>query len=281
MAKKNWTDEERKAFGAKMKAAREKKELENNPSIKEQIVDIAEAQQSFEGGDPATDPDGDPQVTIADNNDMSAILARIQELEATNFRLMSSQMNQNAPQMGRTGKLMGSFEKYPLNPANYPDPSERLAKEPKLARFAFDINYELDWKISVSEYENIEGVRIKEPKFTLELVRVILDEITGEPTSGRYTVCRLILHEDPAAALVVAAQNGLVVDEQDEPTFLNEMRYLAMRDWLVECFYPAVPNQEKKNKKDMVIGGQMVEYFEVNSEEANSIPFGQLKNKLR
>lgn len=263
MPKKNWTDKERKAFGAKMKAAREN----NTPKPDEEIK-----QPTF------TEV---PKETILDENDLSALLRRVQELESSLWR--QSQQPQPEGAVGvNNGKLTGTYEKYKVAADLYPNPVERLKVEPKLARFAFPLNYELLFQITESNYETIDGIRMKEPKFTLDLIRIMLDEETGEPTNGRYTICRLVMHEDPDAALVIARDNGIDVEAEDEETFLNEMRYLRMRDWLLECFYPA-PIQKVQNKRDMVINGQLVEYFEVNSESASGIPFAQLdaKKKLR
>ena len=103
-----------------------------------------------------------------------------------------------------------------------------------------------------------------------------MDEVTGEPTSGRYEICRMIMHEDPDAALVVAKEQGIEVDTtQDEADFLNEMRYIRMRDWLLECFYPGASTASSK-KRDMVVNGKLVTYFEVNDENSQGIDFSKL-----
>lgn len=186
---------------------------------------------------------------------------------------------QATPQVNNRGQLIGTFEKYIIDPANYPDPRERLGKESRLARFAFDLNYDLNFKVETQQYDTKDGVSVREPKFTIELNRIVLDEDTGEPTNKRYTVARMIFHEDPQAALVVARDAGVDVNSMDQSTFLNEMRYLRMRDWLLEAFYPpkAVPNG---NKKEVVIGNRLVEIYEVSSENPSKIPFDSLDKKF-
>ena len=114
----------------------------------------------------------------------------------------------------------------------------------------------------------------------MELNRIVMDEDTGDPTNGRYTICRMVFHEDPDAALVVARENGVNIADFEERAFLDEMRYLRARDWLLEAFYPPKPSQPKKNKKEMGIGGKLVEYFEINSESSEPMPFGELNTKL-
>lgn len=217
-------------------------------------------------------PVQDAEVNVSD------LMRQVRELQAAMFTQSQTPAPQG-PQYGNRG-LIGTHEKYIVDPANYPDPRQRLASEPRLARFAFPMNYELEWTVSVTEYTTIDNMRVREPKFTLELNRIMLDEFTGETTPGRYTICRGIFHEDPEAALVVAREQGLDVDNFGEKEFLNEMRYLRMRDWLTEAFYPPAPSAQK-NKREMVIDNKLVDYFEVNSEGSSKIPFDDLDKKLK
>lgn len=269
MAKKNWTEEERLAFGAKMKAAREAKR-----SAPAQVPVTAHNVTETHVEAP-----GEPQTTISQDDDYNALLARIQELEAAQWRNLNK--TPDGATVGPRG-VLGTVEKYSTERSLYDNPIERLMLEEKLKKFAFDMNYELQFEVTDSSYETIDGIRQKEPKFTLDLIRVIYDEETGDKTNGRYTVCRLIMHEDPDAAIVIARDNNIVIETDDEKTFLNEMRYLRMRDWLIECFYPA-PVKTETNKREMVVNGQLVEYFEVNSENSASVPFDKLNStkKLR
>ena len=208
------------------------------------------------------------------SQELADLKKQLEELKASQFK------PQQTPQVNQQGSLVGTFEKYVVDPANYPDPRERLRKEPKLQPFAFDFNYELGWDISTSNYQTQDGISTKEPKFTLELNRIIKDEETGENTNKRYTVCRAIFHEDPQAAIVVARENNYPVDETNQKSFLDEMRYVLMRDWLLEAFYPPKSTQEKMNKTETVIGNTLVEVFEINSEQSETMPFSQIHKKL-
>lgn len=246
MPKKEMTPEEKKAFGAKMKAAREAKKIAT-PS-------------------PASDEVKNPDIT--------ELLRQVQELKA---RLDEKPLQQEAPQVNNRGKLIGTFEKYTVDPDYYPNPAARLSQEPRLSRFAFPINYELDYNVMTTSYETIDGIRTKEPRFNLTLSRVVMDEDTGEPTNQRYIVRRLSFHEDPDAAIEIAREQGIKVESTNERDFLNEMRYLRMRDWLLEVFYPP-KSTAVKNKKDVVVGNQLVEMYEISSEKAEPIPFNELRN---
>lgn len=222
------------------------------------------------------EPQAPPQMSPEDIN---SLLRRVQELERQAAQHKGeAAWNQPRPDP-RTGRLIGTIEKYIIDPKHYPDPRERLAREPRLQRFAFSDNYELEFEVTSTQYETKDGVNMREPKFTLALIRIMYDD-AGERTNDRFTVCRAIFHEDPQSAIVVARENGLPVDETNEKGFLDEMRYLRMRDWLLEAFYPPKPIQAKQNKREMVIGNKLVEVFEINSEQSETMPFSQLKNKL-
>lgn len=278
MPGRKWTEEERQAQAERMRERHERKAEqtkvnqethESHPPEPIEEDTRPDVVPPWEQPDPI-EPPSPGEVSVAE------LQKQIQELQAAMF--MQNLPTTQQAKLGPQG-LIGTTEKYIVDPANYPNPCTRLSQEEKLQRFAFPMNYELEFKVTSSEYQTIDGRRMREPKFTLDLVRIIIDEDTGRATNGRYTVCRAIFHEDPEAAIVIAREQGLAVDEANEKAFLDEMRYLRMREWLLEAFYPP-KTQEKQNKKEVVIGGKLVEYFEVNSENRESIPFGQLKNKL-
>lgn len=250
MPKKNMTPEEKKAWGEKMKAAREAKKQQ---AAEQQV------------------PEAKEQEEILSSEDIQALVRRVKELEA-NFARSATRADfyRDKPEVTRQGALVGSFEKYIVDPAQYPDPCERLANEPRLKRFAFDINYELKFTVSTVQYQTQDGVNTREPRFTLQLINIHMDD-EGNPTNKRHVIRTCILHEDPQAAIEIARQNNIEVGE-DEKAFLDEMRYLRMRDWLLEAFYPAKP-QTNNNAKEEVIGNQVVTVYEVNSPNPQAIDF--------
>lgn len=259
------TPEERKAWGEKMKASREaaaaaREAKKNIPAVEENPTNLS-------------------------NDDVQALLRRVRELE-DNFKMAETRAQaaerqngvQGAPQITNRAQMVGSFEKYITDKAYYPDPRERLANEPRLQRFAFPINYELSWNVTTTQYQTLDGLNVREPRFTVELIKIVMDEETGEPTNGRYVLRTCMLHEDPDAALEIARQEGIEVGD-DHKAFLDEMRYLRIRDWLLEAFYPK-PSTTKKDKKEMVIGNRVVQFYEVNSQDSQTIPFGDLQGKV-
>lgn len=257
MARKPMTAEEKKAWGAKMKAAR---------AAKQQAQTVTENIES------------NPPKEIADQNDVSALLKRIEELEQRQFfgqPQPNNQPNQSTPVVTRQVVTKFSFK-----PQDYPDPRDRFFEEAKLKLKGFTKDWwDLDWRIERVNYEE-DGQKYAAPRFELDLVRIMEDETTGEPSNQRYTVCRGMFFEDPDSFVAIANQHGLEVPEDLFKPFMDEMRYLTMRDWLLEAFYPPKPNQNKINKKELVIGNRLVEVFEINSEQSETMPFGQLKTKL-
>lgn len=181
------------------------------------------------------------------------------------------------------GRLVGVQEKYSTDKSRYEDPRPRLLQEPRLKRVAFAENYEVDYEVTSVTYETKTGITEKQPKFAIELIQVVLDD-RGEPTNRRIGVAKLVFFEDPDTAIKIAEDNGLEVNEANQIDFLNDMRYLRVRDWIFECFWPTKPDATKNNRKEMVVGGQVVQTWEVSSpaDESAKIPFSELGNsKLR
>lgn len=271
MAKKQWTDEERKAFADKMRNARRAKNVTVGGPVE---------------APPATDtpkvPEEDEVTQVQDEQGLDELKKQMQEVMETNAllkaALLGNQKQSQGISVGKDNKLLGEVEKYLLDPINYPDPTPRLRKEARLQPLAFDYNYELDYSVSTSSYETKTGVNMREPKFHVTLSRIVLDD-QGEQTPKRYIARKLIFHEDPQAALVIARDNGLDVDKSDEQAFLNEMRYLRVRDWLFDIFWPK-PAQEQARIKEEVIGGTLVQVYTKNSVENTGVDFDKIKAKV-
>lgn len=277
MPKKNMTPEERRAWGEKMRAARAAKQAnkdDKNPRP-----------------EPITAPElpEDQEEHIAEDGNLEQLQAQIKEIQETNAllkaALLGQQVNAGAGGqpaqnvgVGRQGNLVGEVEKYLIDPDNYPDPTPRLSKEERLRAVNFDFNYELEYRMDVVAYETKTGVNMKEPKFHISLNRIVVDD-QGNQTDKRYIAKRLVFHEDPQAALVIARENGLEIDSSNEKVFLDEMRYLRTRDWLFGVFWPK-PDDEKAEIKEEVIGGTIVQVFTKSSQEPSSVDFDKLEAKF-
>lgn len=275
---RKWTQEEKDAASAAARA---------RMGLPPKDQDAAPEQPSEEA--PTTPPSPEqsieePPTTVKDDSEASQgdILARA--IEAITLLTQMQATNGGSPTTGpqvKNGQLTGTLDRYSVKKSDYTDFTARLAAEPALRRFGFKENYELTYKFEVVRYQTIDKFWMQEPKMTVDLNRVIYDEETGMMTDGRYKEYRIVIHEDPDTALAVARMNGLVVPDspEEEKDFLNEMRYLQVRDWLIECFMPKRPTSHN-NRKEMVVNGKLVEYFETNSEGTSKLQFDQLNSKL-
>lgn len=281
----------------KEKKPRTAKQLANDERLRAQ----AAARRAEAASTPQPTPQRAPEATQAPtpveppttgnpNSEMDELKRMVLELkeqankkdELLSAYIAGAASNQNATNVVN-GKVIGTTERYTLNKQNYEDPRPRLFDEPRLKRIAFDTNYELNYEMSSWSYETKDGRNMVEPKFKLQLIQVVLDD-DGEPTNQRVGKAQIIFFEDPSTAITMANQLGLPVDEENETKFLNDMRYIRMRDWLFECFWPSKGGNQKSNKREMVIGGQVVETWEVSKEEDGSstkLKFDQLGSKLR
>lgn len=276
MPRRKWTPEEKKAFGEKMKALREAKKAgqKQTAGVLNPEPAVNPTSQNVEVSQSAPEINTDSEPTVSD------LMKRIQELEQRQF------FPQPAPQQAQNAQvtsmgLVGTTIKYSVNPKDYPDPRDRLFDEPKLKLKGFNRDWwDLEWNVSRANYETKDRINMSEPKFQVKLIRIIEDPETGEPSSKRYTLWKGTFFEDPNAAISIALQYGIEVGEDMQKSFLDEMRYLRIRDWLLEAFYPPKPSQDKMNKTETVIGNRLVEVYEANSVESTSIPFHNLKSKL-
>jgi hypothetical protein len=188
-------------------------------------------------------------------------------------------------QVGRGNKVIGEIDKYLVDPASYPDPTKRLADEKRLQGVNFKHDYDLEYEFRVSSYETKTGLNMREPDFLITLFRVVYDAqgepvLITDPKTGklgvkRYIARRLSFKEDPQAALVIARENSLDIDKTDEKAFLDEMRYLRVRDWLFDIFWPK-QSTSQSNVMEEVIGGSLVQISVRNSVEASSPDFDRL-----
>lgn len=210
---------------------------------------------------------------IAPEQGIEELRAQIKEVLDNNKILTAAVLgNRNE------GEQLVEHERFNLDPNNYTDPTARLAGEPRLKAVNFDFNYELEYRLDRSRYQTVTGRWTVEPKFMVQLNRVFVND-QGERTNKRIVARKLVFHEDPDAAIIIAQENGLDIDRQNQKQFLDEMRYIRVRDWLFDIFWPK-PLQAKDQITEEAIGGTLVQIFHKSSEEAEGIPFDELKSKL-
>jgi hypothetical protein len=280
-----------------MKKPRSEKQLANDRRL-------AEAAKARRTAPPVTEPvkvpaeeSPEPATDVQDVVEKSTMQKQIDELMETQALLKAALLKGNAPAnasdsvgVGQGNKLVGEVDKYLVDERNYPDPTPRLAAEPRLQTIAFNHNYELEYEFKIRSYETKTGLNMREPEFIIELHKIVLDDQgnrvmvlnpkNGQMEEKRYKAKRLMFHEDPQAALVIARENNLDVDKSDEKTFLDEMRYYRVRDWLFGVFWPQ-PVTSGPEVREEAIGGTLVQVFTKSSVEPSAVDFDQLKNKVQ
>ncbi len=262
MPKKQMTPEERKAWGEKMKAARLAKQKERERTPAEAEAKQVETEQT------AVKQVEDVDDTSHANAEIEELKRQIEELKQNDF---FSQMSK----LMTPSSAVRAITKYSINPRDYPDPRERLTKEPRLVTEAFEHNFSMEWTVGKVNYEAKDGVNYTEPKFGLELWRWIRDPETNEITNRKFLVKKVTMFEDPDAAITAALDAGEAVPEQMEKAFLDEMRYLRIRDWIFDIFWPK-PATPKEGIREEVIGNKLVRVMETSSTQPIEVPFGKL-----
>lgn len=229
---------EAKAWGEQMRAARQKANKAPEEEIEQSKAEAAVANPTIED-----------------------LMRQIEELKHSQFF--------SQPQVA-----VRAITKYSINPQDYPDPRERIADEPKLESEAFRQNFVMEWQVGKVNYDAKDGVNYTEPKFKIELWRWLRDS-ENEITNKKFLVKKATFFEDPDAAIQAAVAAGLEVPARLEKTFLDEMRYLRIRDWVFDIFFPKPPSPIRGIREE-VIGNRLVPVMEVSSTDPVDIPFSKL-----
>lgn len=225
MPRKPMTEEQKKAWGDKMRRLREEKI--NQPKTAE------------------------PQDQIA------ALLKRIEQLEK-----QDNLSGAPAQGLGVNGRPVGLIMKYETDPRFYPDPRPKLMDEPLLQRYGFKENFILTWEIkSDFEYETKWGTHFQEPRFKLVLHQRLYDEY-GEPqtTEDGQPKLRIIqthyLFEDSLTVELMAQELGLDLKGRE----LNDLvRYERIKQWLMGLFMREKPQKTDLRPVETVIDGEVVQ----------------------
>lgn len=242
MAKKReWTDEERKEFGEKMKQAREKKQGVSKADFDKQQQQIAE------------------------------LTAKLQEIQGTTDHAPKAVEERAQAHLGAQG-IQGVVVKYPTDKSFYPDPTDELYDLPELKKRAMRENYILTFDVAEQVYEN-KGVTYSEPKFVLELWRFpnesekeqIKKQLQKDgaakldPEEVKIHLGTCVVHEDKTAAVSLAGKLG--IEYTDERDLLNTVRFHRFRQWLVTnpMLVGHQPAAKSRTKKEMVIGNTVLQ----------------------
>lgn len=290
---------------AKMKAGREAKKAPTAPTLEDDFVPTevqekqaaeaakAEAQLSepsvldetedvpADANQPTHTPQ--PQVTVDPNLVAAVVTAVLQAQQQFGAQVAQATPDQKFEEiegltpkrqkarLGGGGEVQGVVFRYEVDKGYYPDPTQRLLNEPKLARFAPHENFIFRWAVDGVEYKK-DNIAYAEPRFTLELFRRLYNDegepmrnpVTGNPVMG--LVARNMLHEDEFTTRIMAMKLGILdqFEDTDEGfrALMNEIRYQRIRDWLLGIFTPAKIQTHNKRPREMNIDGKIVMVYD-------------------
>lgn len=253
MAKK-WTEAERKAFGEKMKAARQKRNEQATETVAQETAP-SQAQTNETGS-----------VTLTQDQ-FNEMMSRLQKLEEEKRQAAAQPDATPATQVDASGRPIGVNEKFPIDPSLYQSPIEQLFDDPLFARFALRENFMFDWSVHPLRYQNIFGIWQVEPKFELVMSRKLRNsdgslKLSKEGKPQAAVVGRFVCFEDPPRDMQEAAEAGLSPDDVGTPEFSKKMRYYQYKKFVSERLNPPRPEDNKKRSKEEVIGGRVYEIQE-------------------
>lgn len=253
MAKKQWTVGERQAFADKIETARQNKNPQNQ-TIQQTPTAVAAA---------IPEPAATSAGPVSFSNEQFAELINILKGsgQATDKSPAQSLSPTGGLQTNPFGQVVGTFQKFNVDPAYYPDPVEMLYDEfdsmQRTRRINLRENYFLVWEITAKPYETKDHTMIQEPTFHLTLYMNQYDE-DGEEVDRSIVVQTLHLNEDETLARLFAAKHGFDVTEDGLHDLMNQTRYARVLEWLLSIFFPPRNFQPTNDFAEEAIGGSVV-----------------------
>lgn len=217
-----------------------------------------------------------PITPAVDINLVATIVAAMQAIQQQQPQIATATLEEKANETGRviganpnkavlsSAGVQGITYRYDIEKSHYPDPTDRLLSEPKLARFAMAENYRFKWSVDGEQFEK-HGMTFAEPRFTLELFRLLFDD-DGQQTGRMALIARAMQHEDDFIVRMAASNLGLLdkYDDSEEGFRLlrDEIRYHRLQQWVFSIFTPAKITTFKRAPKQEVIAGKVVEVYD-------------------
>lgn len=270
MARKPMSEEAKQAARERLAAARAKKQAkQTTPETKTTA-------------EPTVAPT-EPMVQISQSQ-LDKFISLLESAQTANVNVTPQQkLEAQAEMEGVTvtaDGMKGTLYKYPIEADYYNSPTERIFNMPELSRFAPRENYEIQWEVKGTFYENERThVYYAEPTFTITILRVMYGD-DGLPTTRRAIVGKNILHEDEVVANAVARELGL--SNMDKRQLLEEVRFQRIRRWILDLLIPANRQKDRvENIGEMVVDGKVVPFIEVETNADKAINPSLNMDKLR
>lgn len=254
MPKKQWTDEERKAFGDKMRALRAEKEQKQTP----QTDKVAPTEPSVEAAPAVETPAAPaPAAVTLTTEQLQALVAALSQ-GTTNTAPAPAFSGQS---VNAQGQVVGSIIKFPVDPGYYPDPipaiNDFMETDKRTRRLAFTENYYLDWEWDAKPYDTKYGTSMREPTFHATLYANYYDD-EGNDTGKFRVVQSLHFNEDESTALDYAHSLGIDATHENMREVMNTARVERLKRWLLSVFFPERNYELAVQSNEEAIDGQVV-----------------------
>lgn len=207
-----------------------------------------------------------PQTkTLTDEPTNNNIILTQEQFDTLLSRLSAGSTQDRAPapsmsgglRVNSRGEVVGTVQKFNIDPEYYSSPTEKLFKEPRLSRFSMEENYFLSWDITSKPYVTKDNLSVAEPTFHLTLYAYEFDD-TGEPTERFIVIQTLHMNEDEEIAMNFAAEEGLKVTDEGMRELMDRTRYERAKRWLLDIFFPPRNFDLSQDFQEEAIGGTVV-----------------------
>lgn len=240
--------------------------------IREQLKQLIEVEREQEVVERPVEQSLGPKQEEASVDVLSLIGAlrqEIEELRQLNPQAQNATSDQKLDELIRMqgGASVGSqgvqgvVQKYPVEASHYPDPRDRLYDLPELKRYAMRDNYIITYEVQGVTYEK-QNVTFTEPRHVIHLYRRLYDD-DGTDSGKVALVNRHYMGEDELVTKIASQKLGLDINKWQEA--VDEVRFLRIKQWLLDLFRPVNIQTKTRQKTVQVIDGKAVEVYDTES----------------
>ena len=271
-----WTPERRAAFGEKMKARRAAKQPQTN-TTKKIVAPVTQPEIIIKTPEIVNVPTlapAVPQLLTFTPEQLNQLIAGLSSGN-TSTAASNAFTSLGQQQTNINGQVIGSIEKFNIDPDYYPNPIEELTTwfdtDTRTRRLAFSENYYVTWEITTKPYDTKYGTSMREPTFNLTLYTILYDD-EGNDT-GRYRVVQaFFFNEDESSALEIAAALGYKANHENMREVMNKARYERVKRWLITIFFPEHNYDLAQQYTEEAIDGRVVKVVTKSNVVGNATP---------
>jgi hypothetical protein len=222
------------------------------------------------------DPDKTPQTNTPKQNEEQPTLQQNIVLTQEQFNALISRLDAGtvtdktpAPSMtpgvglrtNMLGQVVGTVQKYPIDPSYYPSPIEAILDEfdqdRRMRRFNLRENYFITFDMTAKPYETKDGLSTQEPTFHVTLYENLFDD-DGEEIDKSIVIQTMHFNEDIELATLYAAEHEIEMSEETLRQVMDHTRHERIKRWLLAIFFPQRNFQLSIDAHEEAIAGTVV-----------------------